>query len=70
MSYQFRNNNPKGCRYSVWVQRFKTEHGTRPVLEFFHSMEEAQTAVDEMIADGRFSGISSYSRSQETADAS
>lgn len=54
----------------MWVQRFTTEHGTRPVLEWFHSMDEAQTAVDEMIADGRFSGISSYSRSQETADAS
>jgi hypothetical protein len=33
-------------------------------------MEEAQTAVDEMIADGKFSGISSYSRSEWTADAS
>jgi hypothetical protein len=54
----------------VWVQRFTTEHGTRPVLEFFQTMEEAQTAVDEMIADGRFSGISSYTRSQETADVS
>lgn len=69
MPYQFRNNHGRGCRYSVWVQRFTTEHGTRPVLEWFHTMEEQQAAVDEMIADGRFSGISSYSRSQETADA-
>ena len=65
--YQFRNNHPSGCRYSVYVQRFVTDAGTTRVLEWFHTMQEAQTAVDEMIADGRFFGISSYSRSLEAA---
>ena len=68
MSYQFRNNSSKRRRYSVWVERFITDAGTRPVLEWFDTAEDAQQAVDEMLADGRFYGISSYVRSQETAD--
>ena len=65
--YRFRNTPSKGCRYSIYVQRFVTDVGTIPVLEWFHTMEEAQTAADEMIADGRFFGISSYVRSIEAA---
>jgi hypothetical protein len=69
MAYRFRNFSPKGKRYSVYVQRFETQAGVRPVVEWFSTMDEAQAAVDEMIADGRFYGICSYVRSQETADA-
>jgi hypothetical protein len=69
MAYKFRNTPGTTCRYSVYVERFITDVGTIPVLEWFKTPEEAQQAVDEMIADGRFHGICSYVRSQETADA-
>lgn len=68
--YRFRNTPSRGCRYSIYVQRFTTEHGTVPVLEWFHTLEDARQAAAEMAEDGRFYGIHSYTRSQETADAS
>jgi ABC-type proline/glycine betaine transport system substrate-binding protein len=67
-AYRFRNNPSRGCRYSIYVQRFITDAGTRPVLEWFHTMEDAIAAAEEMQADGRFYGISSYVRSLATAD--
>lgn len=67
--YRFRNNPAQGRRYSVWVERFITDAGTRPVLEWFDTMADAAEAASEMQADGRFHGIWSYVRSQETADA-
>ena len=69
MPYQFRNNSSKRLRYSVWVERFVTDAGTCPVLEWFSTAAEAKQAVQEMINDGRFHGIHSYVRSQEAADA-
>ena len=68
MAYRFRNTPSKGMRYSVHVQRFVTDAGTVPVLEWFATMDEATLAASEMEADGRFYGISSYVRSQEAAD--
>ncbi|MGA1624882.1 MAG: hypothetical protein ACO4AJ_04525 [Prochlorothrix sp.] len=68
-TYRFRNNPGAGCRYSIYVERFCTSAGVRPVLEWFRTMDEAIEAADEMQADGRFLGIHSYVRSQETADA-
>jgi hypothetical protein len=66
--YQFRNNPSRGRRYSIYVERFQTDAGIRPALEWFDTMSEATQAAAEMVADGRFSGIHSYVRSQETAD--
>ncbi|MFZ9960601.1 MAG: hypothetical protein ACO3GP_09430 [Candidatus Limnocylindrus sp.] len=68
-TYRFRNNPGYGCRYSVYVERFVTASGVSGVLEWFHTLDEALAAADEMRADGRFLGIHSYVRSQETADA-
>jgi hypothetical protein len=70
MQYQFRNNPSTGRRYSIWVERFITDIGTRPVLEWFDTMEDAIQAAEEMKQDGRFFGICSYVRSQQVADCS
>jgi tryptophan synthase beta subunit len=67
-TYRFRNNPSKGCRYSVWA-RFCTGQGVCPALEWFHALDDAMSAADEMHADGRFLGIHIYVRSQQTADA-
>ena len=69
VTYRFRNNPGGGCRYSIYVERFVTSAGVRPVLEWFRTMDDAIDAAEEMRADGRFLGIHSYVRSQETADA-
>ena len=69
MAYKFRNRPGRGYRFSVYVERFITDAGTAPVLEWFATMDEAIAAVAEMQADGRFHGIHSHVRSQETADA-
>jgi hypothetical protein len=68
-TYKFRNRPARGCRYSVYVERFVTSAGVTPVLEWFPTIQEAIDAVEEMKADGRFLGISSYVRSDETANA-
>ena len=68
MTYRFRNRPGTGCRYSIYAERFITDAGTRPVLEWFETMDDAKAAAAEMQADGRFYGICSYVRSQETAD--
>lgn len=68
-AYRFRNNPSQGRRYSIWVERFIADAGTRPVLEWFDTIADAAAAASEMQADGRFYGIWSYVRSQETADA-
>ena len=69
VTYRFRKHPAKGCRYSLWVEAFVTGHGVTSVLEWFPTMDEAIEAEKEMKADGRFLRISSYVRSQETADA-
>lgn len=66
--YRFRHTPSRGCKYSIYVERFISSAGTTSVLQWFKTMEEAQLATDEMKADGRFHGIHSYVRSQETAD--
>lgn len=68
MKYTFRRHNSKGKRWSVYVQRFMTDISCTNALEWFDTYNEANQAADEMKADGRFSGISIYCRSQETAD--
>lgn len=65
--YRFRKNKSAGCRYSIYVERFVTDIGTIPVLEWFPTMSEAVDAANEMKADGRFHGICSYIRSPEAA---
>ena len=66
--YQFRNNASRGRRYSVYVDRFITDVGTQPVVEWFDALQDAMDAADEMKADGRFYGIHIYVRSQEFAN--
>jgi hypothetical protein len=67
-TYKFRNLASRGRRYSIYVERFVTASGTRPVTEWFDTMDQAIVAAKEMKADGRFFGISSYVRSQAAAD--
>lgn len=67
-TYRFRNAPSKGNRYSVWARFCTGGYGVVPVLEWFPTPEAALEAADEMEADGRFLGITVYSRSQETAD--
>jgi len=68
MLYRFRNNPPRGRRYSLWAY-FTTDLGRVPILEWFDTAEDLIAAAGEMQTDGRFSGLASYCRSQETADA-
>jgi hypothetical protein len=68
MKYTFRNHGSRGRRWSIYVQRFTTDVGVIPVLEWFNSFDEANQAADEMKADDRFYGIHIYCRSQETAN--
>lgn len=68
MPYRFRNNPARGRRYSLWAY-FTTDLGRRPVLEWFDTAEDLMIAAGEMQADGRFSGLTSYCRSQEHAGA-
>ena len=68
MKYTFRRHDGRGKRWSVYAARFITDVGTTYALEWFDTYEDANQAADEMKADGRFRGISIYSRSQETAN--
>lgn len=68
MSYRFRHHKSTGCRYSLWASRFQTSAGVVSVLEWFRTAEEQSAARAEMEADPRFSGIATYTRSQEAAD--
>ena len=67
--YKFRNHAGLGKRWSVYAERYITDAGMIPVLEWFNTYEDAELAAEEMRRAGNFFGIHIYCRSQETADA-